>query len=195
MSNPISIPMFPLSIFPLPGELVPLHIFEPRYQQLLQDAETKDIGFGIYFNHAQNENKFGSWVKLESVLKRYSGGESDIIVKCLDLFTMNTLYRTFADKLYPGGDVVRMNIDLKSMASFSLLEKYSEYAMQVNIKSTGASTSAWQIANDLNMDFSDKLKFVSLDDQKKNSFLFSQLTYQLELLSKAEKSKDVFHLN
>ena len=33
--------MFPLTIFPLPGELVPLHIFEPRYRQLLQDAEKR----------------------------------------------------------------------------------------------------------------------------------------------------------
>ncbi len=187
--------MFPLSIFPLPGELVPLHIFEPRYRQLLQDAETRDIGFGIYFNHAQNESKFGSWVKLETVLKRYAGGESDIIVKCLDLFTMDKLFRTFQDKLYPGGEVIRLNVDLKTLAPFSLLEKYSEYAMQMNLKNIASSTSAWHIANDLNMDFSDKLKFVALDNAKKNSFLMSQLSYQLELLVKAEKSKDVFHLN
>jgi Lon protease-like protein len=43
-----TIPMFPLAILPLPGELVPLHIFEPRYKQLLQDAENSDISFGIF---------------------------------------------------------------------------------------------------------------------------------------------------
>lgn len=195
MSESINIPMFPLSIFPLPGELVPLHIFEPRYRQLLQDAETRDIGFGIYFNHTNNGSKFGSWVKLETVLKRYAGGESDIIVKCLDLFTMGKLFRTYQDKLYPGGEVNRLNVDLKTLAPFSLLEKYSEYAMQMNLKNIASSTSSWHIANDLNMDFSDKLKFVALDDTKKNTFLMSQLSYQLELLAKAEKSKDVFHLN
>ena len=83
--------MFPLTIFPLPGEMVPLHIFEPRYRQLLDDAETKDISFGIYFNHTLNREKFGSLVKLESIIKRYPGGESDIIVKCIDLFVMDTL--------------------------------------------------------------------------------------------------------
>ncbi|HCR53616.1 MAG TPA: hypothetical protein DIW27_04310 [Cytophagales bacterium] len=41
------IPIFPLAIFPLPGEMVPLHIFEPRYRQLLEDAEKRDIAFGI----------------------------------------------------------------------------------------------------------------------------------------------------
>src|SRR3954469_11447740 len=98
MSELIRIPMFPLAIFPLPGELVPLHIFEPRYKQLLDDAEKRDISFGIYFNHIINTEKLGSLVKLESVIKRYPGGESDIIVRCMDLFQMTTLYRIFRDK-------------------------------------------------------------------------------------------------
>lgn len=194
MSELIKVPMFPLSIFPLPGELVPLHIFEPRYKQLLQEAETKDIGFGIYFNHPLNENKFGSWVKLESVIKRYPGGESDIIVKCLDLFTMSTLYRTFKDKLYPGGDVQMMEVNHEAVAQIPLLERYQAFANHMNIKSTGA-ISLWQMANDLNLDFPSRLKLVSLDEAKRLTYIGSQLSYQLELLQFAEKSKDVFHLN
>src|SRR5690606_17434009 len=105
MSTSSHLPMFPLSILPLPGELVPLHIFELRYLQLLQDLESSDMAFGIYFSHEINEQKLGSLVKLESIIKRHSGGETDIIVKCIDVFTMNTLYRTFQNKMYPGGDV------------------------------------------------------------------------------------------
>jgi len=194
MSELIKIPMFPLSIFPLPGELVPLHIFEPRYKQLLQEAETKDIGFGIYFNHPLNDHKFGSWVKLESVIKRYAGGESDIIVKCLDLFTMSTLSRTFRDKLYPGGDVHMMEVRFEPLTQIALLEKYNAFAQFMNIKST-ALPNAWQVANDLNLDFASRLKLVSLDEAKRLTYLISQLSYQLELQQHAEKSKDVFHLN
>ncbi len=186
--------MFPLSIFPLPGELVPLHIFEPRYKQLLQEAETRDIGFGIYFNHPLNENKFGSWVKLESVIKRYPSGESDIIVKCLDLFTMSTLYRTFRDKLYPGGDVNMMDVRFEPVNHIALLEKYTAFAQHMNIKPTNMP-DVWQVANDLNLDFASRLKLVALDESKRLTYLVSQLSYQLELLQFAEKSKDVFHLN
>lgn len=194
MSELIKVPMFPLSIFPLPGELVPLHIFEPRYRQLLLEAETKDIGFGIYFNHPLNDHKFGSWVKLESVIKRYPGGESDIIVKCLDLFTMSSLSRTFRDKLYPGGEVKMMEVQFESVTQIPLLEKYNAFAVHMNIKST-AIPDLWQIANDLNLDFASRLKLVSLDDAKRLTYISSQLSYQLELLQHAEKSKDVFHLN
>ncbi|MCE2995342.1 MAG: LON peptidase substrate-binding domain-containing protein [Cyclobacteriaceae bacterium] len=194
MSELIKIPMFPLSIFPLPGELVPLHIFEPRYKQLLQEAETKDIGFGIFFNHPLNEDKFGSWVKLESVIKRYPGGESDIIVKCLDLFTMETLYRTYRDKLYPGGDIHMMSVNHEPVTQIPVLERYHAFAQHMNIKS-GSNASLWQIANDLNLDFPSRLKLVSLDEVKQLTYLSGQLSYQLELLQFAEKSKDVFHLN
>ncbi|HEU5291530.1 MAG TPA: LON peptidase substrate-binding domain-containing protein, partial [Cyclobacteriaceae bacterium] len=98
----MTIPMFPLSLLPLPGELVPLHIFEPRYRQLLQDAEADDISFGIFFTNTINLEKIGSLMKLESVIKRYPTGEADIVVKCIDTFTMDKLYRTFKSKLYPG---------------------------------------------------------------------------------------------
>jgi hypothetical protein len=34
-----------------------------------------------------------------------------------------------------------------------------------------------------------------LDDERKESFLVARLKYQIELLNKVEKAKDVFHLN
>src|SRR6267154_2142024 len=127
MAELLKIPMFPLSIFPMPGEMVPLHIFEPRYKQLLHDAETKDITFGIYFNHVSNVEKVGSLVKLESVIKRYENGESDVIVKCVDLFSMTMLYRTFRDKTYPGGEVSFWNEDISMLANDKLVEAFKEF--------------------------------------------------------------------
>ncbi|MBS1559725.1 MAG: LON peptidase substrate-binding domain-containing protein, partial [Bacteroidetes bacterium] len=109
MEDTVKIPVFPLSIFPLPGELVPLHIFELRYKQLLHDVETKDISFGIFFNHVMNKEKIGSLVKLESIIKRFPNGESDIIVRCVELFHLTKMYRTFRDKPYPGGDISLLN--------------------------------------------------------------------------------------
>src|SRR6187549_3460448 len=99
MSDVVQIPMFPLAILPLPGELVPLHIFEPRYRELLSDAENHDISFGIYFSHEINTEKIGSLMKLESIIKRYATGESDIIVKCEGNFSLDMLLRNYKTKL------------------------------------------------------------------------------------------------
>ncbi len=195
MEELIKIPMFPLSIFPLPGELVPLHIFEPRYRQLLTDAETKDISFGIYFTHVSNTEKIGSLVKLESVIKRYETGESDIIVKCIDLFYLNRLFRNFKDKLYPGGEVKFCNISNQSEPTLTLINVYENYLSHLKIHPKEQIPSLYQIANDLNLDFDERLRFVKYNQERKEHFLLAQLRYQSQLLLQAEKAKDVFHLN
>lgn len=187
--------MFPLSIFPLPGELVPLHIFEPRYRQLLEDAETKDMSFGIFFNHVVNVGKLGSLVKLESIIKRYPGGESDIIVKCSDLFDMETLFRTYRDRTYPGGEVRYWNIDLGARVASWLSDAFIEYLELIKITHHDREFSAYHIACELNLPAEDRLKFVALDPARQESFLSSRLKYQTELLNQADKAKDIFHLN
>ena len=191
----MKIPMFPLAIFPLPGEIVPLHIFEPRYIQLLEDAESRDISFGIYFNHTSNTSKMGSLVKLESVIKRYPGGESDIIVKCNDLFEMITMFRTYHDKLYPGGEVNFWNVDFKEKVSETLHKEFIAYLALLKIKRHSEESSVFGIANELNLDFDDKLKFVRAEAEKREAFLRSRLRFQKYVMLEAEKVKDVFHLN
>jgi len=195
MDGLIRIPMFPLSIFPLPGEMVPLHIFEPRYRQLLEDAESKDISFGIFYNHTSNTEQLGSWVKLESVIKRYKTGESDIIVKCLDLFTMNKLFRTYKDKLYPGGDVIFWNVAGSTPMSDSLKQYFEQYHTWLKLTHSEKVISRFDVANELSLGFEERLKFVQLSAEKQESFLVNQINYQIQLMRQAENAKDIFHLN
>jgi hypothetical protein len=187
--------MFPLSILPMPGELIPLHIFEPRYRQLLEDAETKGISFGIFFNHSMNKEKVGSLVKLESIIKRYKTGESDIIVKCIGLFSLDSLNKNYRDKLYPGGNVSMWNVDLKKNANYHLIEEYLGYLELQRLNISTKEFSIFDIANELNFDFEDRLKFIFFDEGKKESFLLARLKYQKHLLMEAVKAKDVYHLN
>jgi uncharacterized protein len=195
MPEPVTIPMFPLTLLPLPGELVPLHIFEPRYRQLLTDAETLNISFGIYCNHDLNKQKLGAVMKLESIIKRYSTGEADIIVRCIDVFSMDKLYRTYKSKLYPGGDVNFHHIDINQMPGVELYELFLIYQTKRNIKKHFTSFSVYQIAQELNFDLFDRYKFLTAPGDKKSTFLINQLKFQIHVLRQEEKSKNVFHLN
>lgn len=189
------IPIFPLSIFPMPGELVPLHIFEPRYRQLLQDLERRDITFGIHFNHVMNADKLGSLMKLESVLKRHPGGESDIIVRCIDLFEMSTLYRHFKDKLYPGGDVYFWKVDLTTKASLELQYEFRSYLRDIGINRSQDEHTIYDVANELGMDADDRLKFVGMGVPRKESFLRHRIKYLRLLHKRVVESEKTFHLN
>jgi uncharacterized protein len=190
----INIPMFPLTLLPLPGELVPLHIFEPRYQELLSDCETTDLSFGIYCNHELNKQKIGSLMKLESVLKRYPSGESDIVVRCTDVFMMDKLYRTFPAKPYPGGDVNLKHVNPSEIPSIELYELFLIYQSRRNLKNY-ATVSTYQIAQEVSLDLFERYRFLTSSTEKQQAFLINQLKFQMHVLLHEEKSKDVFHLN
>jgi hypothetical protein len=195
MSPLKTIPMFPLTILPLPGELVPLHIFEPRYKQLLQDAENSDLGFGIFFNHAMNESKVGSLMKLESVIKRYPAGEADIIVKCLDIFFMDTLFRTFKSKMYPGGEVRFWKINESEIPSEPLGMLFQEYLNKRRITRHTSSFSIYSIAQELSLDLGERYGFLLADAEKRDRLLYSKVKFQMHLLQREELSRDSYHLN
>ena len=187
--------MFPLSILPMPGELVPLHIFEPRYRQLLTDIETKDITFGIYFSHEINTRKIGSIMRLESVIKRYPDGKSDIIVKCEDMFSLDMLFRTYKDKLYPGGDVQFWKTDMMAFPHESLYEMFFEFLRMRNITEQSVPFNIYQIANELSLDVNDRYRFITLDPPHREAFLANRIRFQTHLLNQEQKSRDVYHLN
>lgn len=189
------IPLFPLNILPLPGELTPLHIFEPRYRQLLFDAESKDISFGIFYNHPMNEKKYGALVKLESVIKRYQSGEADIIVKCLDVFNLHSISNTYRDKSYPGGEVIPWSVNLLKPVEPSLLMEFVEYMALLKMYHHPSSCSVYHIANELNLEIREKLRFLDIPEKKQERFLLSNLRFQKRIFYAVKESKDVFHLN
>jgi Lon protease-like protein len=195
MKPSTQIPMFPLTILPLPGELVPLHIFEPRYKTLLQDAETRDISFGIYFNHEINRDKIGALMRLESVLKRYKNGEADIIVKCTETFQVEKLYRNYKTKPYPGGDIRTFENSADQIPNQELYELFVHYLGLRNISERYTMFTTCQIAQELNLSFQDRYKFLTAFDEKRNFFLATRLKFQIHLLQTEDRAKNVFHLN
>jgi len=63
-----TLPMFPLELVAFPGEELPLHIFEQRYQQLIEDCEEERVTFGIptYIN---KRLEYGTEMELLKVVK------------------------------------------------------------------------------------------------------------------------------
>ena len=52
------LPLFPLSVVLFPGVPLPLHIFEPRYRQMLDDIRASNNLFGLsYFDTSTSENE------------------------------------------------------------------------------------------------------------------------------------------
>lgn len=188
-------PAFPLQILPIPGELMPLHIFEPRYRQLLSDAEENDIEFITYPLSESGEDLTGSILKLEQVIRRFPTGESDIIVRSVDFCRIIKTQAFYKDKLYPGVSAVREKADLQRMAGLALVLEFSDWQRQLKKTHHGGIISQFHIAGSLQLDLSERIRFAKLSEEKRESFLKNQLRYELKLFEAAERSKKTFHLN
>ncbi len=98
--------LFPLELAPLPGESVKLHIFEPRYKQLIQECRDTGVRFGIPAFIDGALARHGTEMALEAIHAAYPGGEMDIAVKGQRPFKLERFEREAEGKPYPGGSVV-----------------------------------------------------------------------------------------
>jgi len=75
------IPIFPLAIVVYPGEKLNLHIFEPRYKQLIIDCMETKKPFGIPTVLNNEVKELGTLVQVKEIVKTYDNGEMDIITE------------------------------------------------------------------------------------------------------------------
>lgn len=73
--------MFPLGMVVFPTEPVPLHIFEPRYRQLIADCERDGSEFGIVMSDGKSRKNFGCALVIDRVLERMDDGRVNLIAK------------------------------------------------------------------------------------------------------------------
>lgn len=99
------IPIFPLGIVVYPGEKVNLHIFEPRYVQLINECFSERKPFGIPVIIEQALKDTGTLVRIAEVVKTYDNGEMDISVEGQEVFTILEVIKSIPEKLYSGAIV------------------------------------------------------------------------------------------
>lgn len=80
-SDESAIGLFPLGIVLLPGEVVPLHIFEPRYQRLLADLEEQGGEFIIALLDDDGLREIACTAMLAEVVERLDDGGANVLVE------------------------------------------------------------------------------------------------------------------
>ena len=97
------IPIFELPLAILPGELMPLHIFEERYKRMIDHCLDSSEPFGIVFrDDEQGARRIGCTARVTEVLERFDDGRLDIVVTGEQPFRV--LDRSEAAD-YPAGEV------------------------------------------------------------------------------------------
>lgn len=106
----MELPLFPLHVVLFPGRPLPLHLFEPRYQQMLTDCLDGDRRFGVVAIRSGREAggcaeifDIGTVAEIESV-STSSDGRSDIVTRGVQRFRVGDLV--------PGCDYLKARVEL-----------------------------------------------------------------------------------
>ena len=77
--GPERIPLFPLNVVLLPGAILPLHIFEPRYRKMVRHCIDEKSDFGVLLALPKGIVRVGCTARVAEVVKHYNDGRMDIV--------------------------------------------------------------------------------------------------------------------
>jgi Lon protease-like protein len=130
--------LFPLGIVLLPGERVPLHIFEPRYRELIGECLEHERAFGLVFADEDGVRELGTRAHVDEVLERFDDGRLNIVVRGGERFRVERLTqgRSFLTALVApvddDGVEPREETVARAAASFRALATAAEATSEVD---------------------------------------------------------------
>src|SRR5688500_5797133 len=96
------IPIFPLDVVVYPEEIIRLHIFEPRYKQLIGECIAEQKQFGMPISIENKIMEYGTLIEVIEITKEHEDGSFDIKAKGLQVFRILEIVKSLPEKLYSG---------------------------------------------------------------------------------------------
>lgn len=197
------IPIFPLNIVVYPGEALPLHIFEPRYKQLINDCMETSKPFGIPVVINNHMQEYGTLVKITEVVKTYENGEMDIRTEGMDVFRILEVIKTIPDKLYSGSivnyphnELVAADKRLMPQVIRGLRELHRLLNISKDYKKDDDSLVSYDIAHHAGLSIEEEYELLGLFMEiQRQEYLKRHLQKVLPMLMEMEHLKERVKLN
>jgi Lon protease-like protein len=108
------LPLFPLDVVLFPGTPLPLHVFEPRYKELISECLEQKKTFGIVRAEEEGLADVGCTAEIVAVTKTYPDGRMDIVTEGRERFEV---LEVDEQRSYLRGDVVYFQDDAENPSS------------------------------------------------------------------------------
>ena len=196
------IPIFPLSIVVYPGELLNLHIFEPRYRQLINECFATKKPFGIPAVVDDKINEMGTLVQITEISEVYEDGKMDIKTEGLQVFRMLEIINELPDKLYSGAIVnypdndERGNRTLMNGIIKGIKELHKLLKIEKNFVKPDAALWSYDVAHHAGMALQEEYELLELlHESQRQEYLKRHLTKVIPVLAEMELLKEKVKLN
>jgi Lon protease-like protein len=196
------VPIFPLSVVVYPGEDLNLHIFEPKYKQLIKECfdQKKPFGMPVVINSKVNE--LGTLVDILKISKMYKTGEMDIKTRGQKVFRVLEIINEVPDKLYSGAIVSypvntghgKKLLMTKVIAAIKELHKL----LKVNkpFPKREEHLSSYDVAHHAGLTLEEEYEFLSLTSElQRQEYLKRHLAKVLPVVAEMELLREKIKLN
>ena len=172
--------LFPLRLVLVPGERVPLHIFEPRYRELIGECLEQDEEFGILLAEESGVRSVGTRAAVVEVLERLEDGRLNIVVEGRERFRLVELT---SGRSFHTGSVEPLDDEDDAAAppeaaarALRLLEQVAEAAgVDVELPSGGTPRLSFAIAARVELEAADKQALLELRSERERIDRLAQL--------------------
>ena len=197
------IPIFPLSIVVFPGEKLHLHIFEPRYKQLIKECRDTGKSFGIPVVINNKISETGTLIQLSEVVQEYENGELDIRTEGLRVFRILEVIQSVPDKLYSGA-IVSYPDNVEDEGNRTLMQRVvggiKELHRLLNIskefKKPDEALRIYDVAHHAGLSLEEEYEVLGLlQELQRQEYMKRHLQKVLPLLKEMEELKEKVKLN
>ncbi len=196
------IPIFPLSIVVYPGEDLNLHIFEPRYKQLIRECYDAKKQFGIPVVMKENVAELGTLVEINELSKVYDNGEMDIKTKGVKVFRILEVIKEVPDKLYSGAIVNYPDNNEKGSREkmqrvvAGIKELHRLLNVNKDFKKPEEELTGYDVAHHVGLSFEEEYEFLGLmHELQRQEYLKRHLSRIIPVVAEMENLKEKIKLN
>ena len=197
------IPIFPLGIVVYPGESLNLHIFEPRYKQLINECFADKKSFGIPAIINNNMQEMGTAVIIEEITKMYDNGEMDIKTTGSKVFRILEVIKEVPGKLFSGAIVNYPNNiedagipELMQKVLNALHELHRILKIEKDFKKPDEQLISYDIAHHTGLSLQQEYEVLELlQEVQRQEYLKRHIGKVLPVLAEMETLKEKIKLN
>jgi Lon protease-like protein len=196
------IPIFPLGIVVYPGEQLNLHIFEPRYKQLINECYQTKKSFGIPTVIDNKMQDIGSLVRITEISKVHDNGEMDIKTTGERVFRVLEVIKSVPDKLYSGAIVnypdtyEKGNIDLMRKVMAGIRDLHKLLKVSKEFTKPDEEIRCYEVAHHVGLSLEEEYELLGLlDERQRQEYLKRHLTKVIPMVAGMEQLKEKIKLN
>lgn len=196
------IPIFPLGIVVYPGEQLNLHIFEPRYKQLINECFETKKPFGIPPVIDNKINETGTLVKVLEITTVYDDGKMDIKTEGVEVFTILEIIKELPGKLYSGAIVnYPDNIESSSKTLMQTIliavrELHRLLKITKDFKKPDDTLNSYDVAHHAGLSLPEEYELLQLlHELQRQEYLKRHLKKVLAVIAETESLKERVQMN